>query len=205
MTMPLRALLGTVIIAAATAACGRRIDVPAVRGALAPDSRGAFDLVVALQGLDRGGEADWGRAEQLCRALQWPRCDRPALEETQRRSRLSGAGKNPVAAAAAAVANATWAFGSEEAARKMFRAELDRLPESDGPGRARVFVRFGVIDSNYDGQAALFAQACVADPNLCDLERLKQVAQREVRARFVSPGNVVPLYFGGHPKISGRH
>ena len=87
----------------------------------------------------------------------------------------------------------------------MFRVELDRLPESDGPARARVFVRFGVIDSNYDGQAALFAQACAADPNVCDLDRLREAAQREVRARFVPPGNVVPLYFGGHPKISGRN
>ena len=30
--------------------------------------------------------------------------------------------------------------------------------------------------------------ACVADPNVCDLERLKQAAEREVRARFVPPG-----------------
>lgn len=49
------------------------------------------------------------------------------------------------------------------------------------------------------GQAALFAQACVADQSLCDQERLKQAAQREARARLVPPGNVVPLYFGGHP------
>ena len=45
----------------------------------------------------------------------------------------------------------------------MFRTELDRIPDTDGPGRARVFVRFGIIDTNFDGQAALFAQACVAD------------------------------------------
>ena len=76
-------------------------------------------------------------------------------------------------------------------------------PQSDGPGRARVFVRFGIIDTNPDGQAALFAQACVADPSLCDRERLKKAARREVQARFVPPGNVVPLYFGGHPRSAG--
>ena len=62
-----------------------------------------------------------------------------------------------------AVANATWAFGSEDAVRKMADNELARLPESDNLSRARVFVRFGIIDTNPDGQAALFAQACVAD------------------------------------------
>jgi hypothetical protein len=206
MTLRQRALIGTFIVVFAAFGCGRRIDVGAVRGALAPDSREAFDLVVVLQRLDGGGDSDWARAEQICRALKWPRCDRPALEEMQRRSQLPGAArKDPVGAAALAVADLTWAFGTEEAARKMFRTELDRIPESDGLGRARVFVRFGVIDANFDGQAALFAQACVADPNVCDVDRLKQAAQREVQARFVPPGNVVPLYFGGHPRIQGRN
>jgi hypothetical protein len=208
MTLRQRALIGPFIvasIAAAASSCGRRVDVAAVRAALAPDSREAFDLAVVLQRLDGGGETDWARAEQICRGLKWPRCDRPALEEMQRRSQLPGAVKrDPAAAAALAVADLTWAFGSEDAARKMFRSELDRIPEADGPRRARVFVRFGVIDGNFDGQAALFAQACVADPNVCDVERLKLAAQREVQARFVPPGNVVPLYFGGHPKIPGH-
>jgi len=196
------ALIGTLLVAALAAACARRIDVGAVRNALAPDSRGAFDLVVALQGLDGGGEPEWGRAEQLCRGLGWPRCDRLALEEIQRRSRMSGAArKDPVPAAALAVANATWAFGSEDAVRKMFRAELDRIPEADGPRRARVFLRFGIIDTNYDGQAALFAQACAADAAVCDLGRMTEAARREVQARFVAPGNVLPLYFGGHPSL----
>ena len=66
-----------------------------------------------------------------------------------------------------------------------------------------MFVRFGVIDSNYDGQAALFAQACVADPNVCDLERLKQAAEREARARFVPPGNVVPCLLRGTSEDDG--
>jgi hypothetical protein len=206
MTLRARALIGTFIVASAAFGCGRSIDVGAVRGALPPDSRQAFDLVVVLQRLEGGGETDWARGEQVCRALKWPRCDRPALEEMQRRSQLPGSvRKDPVGAAALAVADLTWAYGTEDAARKMFRSELDRIPESDGLGRARVFVRFGVIDSNFDGQAALFAQACVADPNVCDVDRLKQAAQREVQARFVAPGNVVPLYFGGHPKIPGRN
>jgi hypothetical protein len=105
--------------------------------------------------------------------------------------------------AAARAAGAIWATGDEDAVRKMFRQELDRIPESDGPARARVFVRFGVIDTNPDGQAALFAQACVADPTLCDRQRLEQAARREAQARQVAPGNVLPLYFsrGGHPPV----
>ena len=97
-----------------------------------------------------------------------------------------------------AVADAIWATGDEESVRRMFRTELDRLPESDGPGRAKVFIRFGIIDSNPDGQAALFAQACVADPNVCDRARLLKAAAREVRARKVPPGDHLPLYFIGH-------
>jgi hypothetical protein len=204
MAMPMYrgALIGTLVATVLTSGCGRRIDVGAVRAALAPDSRGAFDLVVALQGLDRGGAADWGRAEQLCRGLRWPRCDRSALEEMQRRGRLPGAArKDPVGAAARAVADVTWAFGSEDAARKMFRAELDRIPDTDGPGRARVFLRFGIIDTNFDGQAALFNQACTADAAICD--HMKEAAAREVQARLVAPGNVMPVYFVGHPRLAG--
>lgn len=105
---------------------------------------------------------------------------------------------------AAAAADATWASGDEESVRKMFRTELDRLPEADGPGRAKVFIRFGIIDTNPDGQAALFAQACVADPSVCDRDRLQQAAEREVRARKVPPGDHLPLYFiGHHPRIAG--
>jgi len=191
----------------APGACRSRghVDVGGVRGALAADSQSAFDLIVALQGLDAGGRPDWAKGEAICRGLKWPRCDRPALEEMQRRSRLSAADvrKDPASASALAIANATWAFGGEDAARKMFRTELDRIPDTDGPGRARVFLRFAIIDTNFDGQAALFAQACVADATLCDREKMKEATQREVRARFVSPGNVMPVYFAGHPKLSG--
>ena len=80
----------------------------------------------------------------------------------------------------------------------MAGTEINRLPETQNMHRARVLLRFGIIDTNPDGQAALFAQACVADPTMCD-DGLKQAAQREVKSRFVPPGNALPLYFGGHP------
>jgi hypothetical protein len=107
---------------------------------------------------------------------------------------------SPADDAAAAKADEIWAHGNEAAVRDMFRAELDRLPESEGKSRARVFLRFGIIDTNPDGQAALFSQACAADPTICDYDRLKKAAEREVHARLVAPGNHLPLYFGGHPK-----
>jgi hypothetical protein len=187
-----------------SAGASLRADVETVRAGVKPEEIGVFDLVVALRGLDSAGTADWGRAEALCRGLRWPRCDRPALEEMKRRSRSDADRKDLESALPLAMANVTWAFGSEEAARKMFRSELDRIPEPDGPQRARVFLRFGIIEINPDGQAALFAQACAADARLSD--HLKEAAQAEVRARFVPPGNVLPLYFGsgGHPPISGR-
>jgi len=181
-----------------------RTDVETVRAGVKPEDLGVFDLVVALRGLESAGNTDWGRAEALCRQLRWPRCDRPALEEMKRRSRPDADRKDLESALPLAIANATWAFGSEESARKMFRTELDRIPETDGPRRARVFLRFGIIEIQPDGQAALLAQACAADARLGD--HLKEAAQEEVRARFVPPGNVLPLYFGsgGHPPISGR-
>jgi hypothetical protein len=195
-----RALLiaGTAVVGASavlafvlgTGGRARELDVAAVRAALPEGARGAFELVVALRGLESGGVTDWVKAETLCRGLGWTRCDRPALEEMKRRA---------AGTAAPAVANVTWAFGDEDAVKQMFRRELDRIPEADGPARARVFVRFGVIDTNPDGQAALFAQACVADPTLCDRDRLEQAARREAEARFLAPGNALPLYFrGGH-------
>ncbi|HYQ04666.1 MAG TPA: hypothetical protein VER96_38595 [Polyangiaceae bacterium] len=104
------------------------------------------------------------------------------------------------AAAALTVANATWALGSEEAVRKMLRTELDRLPETDGRARARALIRFGIIDSNPDGQAAVFFQACVADSSLCERAPLIAAAERETHARLVEPGRQLPLYLmAGHP------
>jgi len=64
-----------------------RSDVEAVRAAANPDERGTFDLVVAVRGLESGGHPEWTKAEALCRGLGWQRCDRPALEELERRSR----------------------------------------------------------------------------------------------------------------------
>ncbi len=101
----------------------------------------------------------------------------------------------------AALADAIWAQGTLDEVKKMVRTELDRIPETDGAARARVFVRFGIVDTNPDGQAAVFNQACVADPRLCDHDRLKEAAEREVRLRRVAPGNALPLsLLGGHPR-----
>ena len=171
---------------------------------MAPDQRRVFDLVVAVRGLENEGQADWDKAEQLCRGLGWPRCDRPALEALKRRSRPSDDDRKDFQSAVAlTIANATWALGSEDAARKMFRTELDRIPESNGRQRARVFLRFGIVDTNFDGQAALFNQACAADAEICDRERMKDATAREVEARFVAPGNAMPVYFVGHPRLAG--
>jgi hypothetical protein len=101
-----------------------------------------------------------------------------------------------------AVADAIWALGSEQAVKKMLRSELDRLPEAEGGARGRTFVRFGIVDSNPDGQAAVFFQACVSDPSLCDRPRLIAAAERETHARFVDPGQHLPLYLlSGHPQV----
>ncbi len=47
---------------------------------LRPPADDALRLVLALRGVDQGGLPNWRRAEQLCRGLGWPRCDRAALE-----------------------------------------------------------------------------------------------------------------------------
>jgi hypothetical protein len=177
-------------------------DLESVRRSFQPQQREVFDLVVALRGLATGGNPDWSGAEKLCRTLAWPRCERAALEQLRKSSRPDAGAGALESAPALAVANATWAFGSEDAVRKMFRVELDRLGESENLLRARVFIRFAVIETNPDGQAALFAQACVADPSLCD--HFKQAAEREVQARFVPPGTALPLFVtGGHRRVLG--
>lgn len=117
-----------------------------------------------------------------------------ALSSSERTALESGPGL--------VIANAIWALGSEDAVKKMLRSELDRLPEAEGAARARVFVRFGIIDSNPDGQAAVFFQACVSDPSLCDRARLIAAAERETHARLVEPGQHLPLYLlSGHPQL----
>jgi hypothetical protein len=103
------------------------------------------------------------------------------------------------AAPSLAVANAIWAFGTADAVKGMARTEIDRLPPSEARQRARVLVRFGTVDDNFDGQAALFGQACVADPDLCTSPaHLKRAVEAELRTRFVPP-NVLPSYVVGHP------
>lgn len=99
---------------------------------------------------------------------------------------------------ALAVANASWAFGSEQSVKRMLRSELDRIGESDPVKRARVLIRFGIFDKNPDGQAAVFSQACADDPTTCN-EGLRPIAEREVKARAVPPGNQLPMFLGGHP------
>ena len=108
--------------------------------------------------------------------------------------------KSLESAPAFAIANATWALGSEDAVKTMLRFELDRLPENEGTARARAFVRFGMIDANPDGQAAVFFQACASDSSLCERPRLVAAAEREASVRFVDPGRHLPAYLlSGHP------
>jgi len=52
-----------------------------------PLVRNVFELVVATRGLTTGGRPDWSRAESLCHALRWSRCDRDALEQLRDRGR----------------------------------------------------------------------------------------------------------------------
>jgi hypothetical protein len=94
----------------------------------------------------------------------------------------------------------TWALGSVDSVRKMLHLELDRIPEADGKTRARTLLRFGIVDENPEGQAAVFAQACAADASICN--NLEAAALREVQARYASPGNTLPVYFvPNHPPI----
>jgi hypothetical protein len=100
--------------------------------------------------------------------------------------------------------NAAWTLGSGAVAKTLVKFELDTLDESEGPRRARVFIRFGLVDTNFDGQAAVFASACASDPAVCDTAALKQAAAEEAGARFVAPGHQLPLSLvGGHPPIQG--
>jgi hypothetical protein len=103
---------------------------------------------------------------------------------------------------ALAAANAAWALGSAESVKRTVDAVLERLPPDDSARRARALLRFGLIDENLDGQAAVFGLACAADPGHCD-DGLERAAERETKQRFVSPGNYLPLYFGGHPPLPG--
>lgn len=79
------ALRETNVALTAADRAGLRADIDALRAGWQGE-REALDLVVALRGL-RDGEADFALAEQSCKALRWPRCDRPALEELRTRSK----------------------------------------------------------------------------------------------------------------------
>jgi len=70
---------------AAWAALGA--DVQAVRASFASPAREVFELVAAVRGMDNGGQADFRRAEQICRALSWPRCEREGLAQLKEQSR----------------------------------------------------------------------------------------------------------------------
>lgn len=105
------------------------------------------------------------------------------------------------AALPAAIAKLTWSFGNPEAVKAMVHEELGRLPDSDGPERARWFLRMSVVDDNPDGQAAVFSAACNADPNVCG--HLKEAVERELRTRYVWPNYLpmplVPEHSAGRP------
>ena len=62
-------------------------DLPVVRSSIAAPQREVFDLVVAVRGLDNGGNPDWARAEKICGTLSWPRCDKHALTQLKGLSR----------------------------------------------------------------------------------------------------------------------
>ena len=97
-------------------------------------------------------------------------------------------------------ANAAWALGNLDSVKKVIKAEIDRIPDADAAAKARALVRFGIIDTNPEGQAAIFSQACALDASICD--HLKEAAEREVSARFAAPGNQLPLFFiPNHPPV----
>lgn len=106
-------------------------------------------------------------------------------------------------ATASAVANAAWAFADGRTAKDVMYSEVGRLYERSGLEKARALVRLAILDQNPDGRSSLFAQACTAHPPVCDDRRA--AAQREIEARFVAPGNSLPLGMleGGHPPIDG--
>lgn len=61
-------------------------DLRRLREMVDGDQQTAFDLVVALRGLLDQGRPDWEQAGRLCERLEWPRCDREALEALEQRT-----------------------------------------------------------------------------------------------------------------------
>lgn len=107
-------------------------------------------------------------------------------------------------ATAASIANAVWAFADVHTARRVMHDEFRRLQHHSGLEKARPLIRFAMLDPSPDGRASLFSQACSAHPPVCDDRRA--AALREIEARFVAPGNSLPLGMleGGHPPIPGH-
>jgi len=62
-------------------------DAQAALAATEDRLRLPLEIVIALRGLENRGQPQWERARQLCGQLQWPRCDREALQSIQKRSR----------------------------------------------------------------------------------------------------------------------
>jgi len=120
---------------------------------------------------------------------------------------LSQAARTALSVAAArAAANGAWALGSVDSVKDASKFELDQLPPqgtgspADTARRVQLLLRFGIVDTNPDGQAAIFGQVCMTDPQVC--EHLKDAAERETRTRLVAPGNHLPLYFvPGHVHV----
>jgi len=98
------------------------------------------------------------------------------------------------------IANAAWRLGSGVSAERALKAALEQLPDT-GATRARMLLRLGAVVQSTEGQAAIFNQACGADPSICD--QLKEATAHELVDRLAQP-NGMPLYFvGHHPAILG--
>ena len=103
-------------------------------------------------------------------------------------------------ATARAAANAAWALGSPASVKDASKWELDQLSPGEVARRVQLLLRFGIVDTNPDGQAAIFGQVCMTDAHVC--AHLKDAAAGETRTRLVSPGNHLPLYFvPGHVHV----
>lgn len=64
-----------------------RDDIDVTRAAFPPPQRQVLDLVVAVRGIENGGQPEWTRAAEQCRALGWGRCERATLEELRKLTR----------------------------------------------------------------------------------------------------------------------
>lgn len=114
----------------------------------------------------------------------------PTLTTPQQRAILE-------AAPHLAIADAAWQLADIKTTQAITRAELDRLAP-EGYERARALVRFALLDSNPDGQAAALSQACIAHAPTC--EQLADSARQQAATRWVGAPPALPLSLvGGHP------